>query len=380
MRYPRVKRVHHPVRLGDGRIRIGTVQYGVGAEIPDPSGMIWRLLALLDGTRTPEAVVATVFADASGFDPGSVLGVIETLGAAGFLEDAGAEPPATLSAAEVARYASNTRYFAWVDTTPRPSPHEVQRRLKAAHVTVLGLGGTGSAMAMSLVAAGVGSLTCVDFDAVERSNLNRQLLYDEDDVGAPKVATAVRRLRRLNADARVDGLELRVESPEDLLGLMAGSDLFVLCADQPNPDIQLWTNEAALRTDTPWSISLYAGPMIVTGIFVPSRTACYACFWALHTEGERGPDGRPPEPLFTSEPGNSVIAPTANLTGHLGALEAIYHLGGLQPQTVGRVLHQNLMIYDHSYYIEPPRRPDCPACGEVRGDARTGVLTGAEAA
>ena len=60
---------------------------------------------------------------------------------------------------------------------------------------------------------------------------------------------------------------------------------------------------------------------------------------------------------------HAVIAPTASLTGHLGALEAIYFLTGLRPQTVGRIFHQNLMIYDHFYYIEAPFWPECPACG-----------------
>jgi molybdopterin-synthase adenylyltransferase len=371
MHLPRVKRVHHPQRLTDGTIRIGTVQYGVGAEIPDPTGIIWRLLSLLDGTRTPEAVVDAALADGSELDRDSVHAAIDTLAAAGFLEDAGAAPPDSLSAPELARYASNTRYFAWIDAEARPSPYDAQRRLKDAHVSVLGLGGTGSAVAMSLVAAGVGGLTCLDFDDVEVSNLNRQLLYDEDDVGSPKVATAVRRLQRLNSHVRVNGAELRVSSSDDLVDVMARSNLFVLCADQPNPDIQMWTNEAALQTNTPWSICLYAGPMIVTGIFVPFHTPCYACFWAIHAEGSVDAEGNAPDVLFSTPPGNSVIAPTANLTGHLGALEAIYFLAGLKPQTVGRVLHQNLMIYEHSYYIDPARRPDCPACGgRDRGEAR----------
>lgn len=373
MLYPRIKPVHHPVRFADGRIRIGTVQYGVGAEIQDDEhGAIWRLLELMDGTRDIENVVAQLGQDATPPEPDSVRDVIDTLIQAGFVEDAAATVPEVLSEAEISRYASNTSYFSWVDTRPRFSPYESQRRLKQARVTVLGLGGTGGAVAMSLAAAGVGHLRCLDFDLVEESNLSRQLMYTEADVGRSKVETTVEWLQRQNHNVDVEGLEMRVSSAEDLVGVMAGSDLLVLCADKPNPDIQLWTNEAALRTLTPWSMCLYAGPMVVTGLFVPGVTACYDCFLALHRAGDRGPDGSKPKALLTAPPRNAVIAPSANITGHLGALEALYFLTDMEPQTVGRVLHHNLIRYDHSYYIEPLRLPQCPACGGDRslGESR----------
>ena len=89
---------------------------------------------------------------------------------------------------------ASTRYFSWIDTDPRRSRYDVQVALKRARVTVLGMGGTGGAVAMGLVAAGVGRLHCLDFDDVEVSNLNRQVLYTEDDIGRPKVDTAVRRI------------------------------------------------------------------------------------------------------------------------------------------------------------------------------------------
>ncbi|MGH8929946.1 MAG: ThiF family adenylyltransferase [Egibacteraceae bacterium] len=163
-------------------------------------------------------------------------------------------------------------------------------------------------------------------------------------------------------------------SADDVVTLMQGCDLLILCADQPHPDIQLWTNEAALRTATPWTICLYTGPMMVTGIFIPRQTPCYRCY--LETEptllvsesGERG------EALFAPA-GNAVIAPSANLTGHLGALDAIYFLTGLKAQTVGRVFHQNLMIYDHHYYIEPSFSHSCPACGPHELGARAALAT-----
>ncbi|WP_433018674.1 HesA/MoeB/ThiF family protein [Kribbella sp. CA-294648] len=86
-----------------------------------------------------------------------------------------------------------------MDLTPRASRYDVQARLKASSVVVLGLGGTGSAVASALVAAGVGAVHCVDFDIIEEGNLTRQLRYTEEDLGKPKVPVAVKRLSRMNS-------------------------------------------------------------------------------------------------------------------------------------------------------------------------------------
>jgi molybdopterin/thiamine biosynthesis adenylyltransferase len=374
MRLPKIKPMHNPMSLSGGRIRIGTAQYGVGSEIQDDrDGTIWHLLGLLDGTRSSETIVREIKRTIPELDEESVYQVIDTLIASGFVEDAAASPPAELTPAEVARYDRSTNYFAWVDTQPRPSRYEIQRRLKNARVTLLGLGGSGSAVAMSLVATGVGALRCVDFDRVKASNLSRQLLYTEDDVGLQKVERAVSRLRRLNSHVAVTGQELEVRSSDDIVSLMQGCDLFILCADKPPEKIQFWTNEAALRTRTPWLTSLYAGPMLVVGLFVPFQTPCHQCFQYNQDQERAAQYGVETQSLLDVPGVNAVIAPTANLTGHLGALEAIYFLADLQPQTVGRIFHQNLMFYDHFYYVEAPFWPGCPACGPESAHEQTTV-------
>ena len=361
MHYPRIKHIHNPMRLNNGRIRIGTVQYGVGAEIEDDEhGSIWQLLALMDGQHTLPEIVAAMQQTQPELDGESVSEVIDSLTTAGFVEDAGAPIPSTLTTTEIEQYNRNTPYFAWVDTQPRTSPYEIQARLKNARVTIVGLGGTGSSMAMSLTAAGVGTIHCVDCDVVELSNLNRQLLYTTADIGFSKVERAVARLQELNPHSAISGQELQITSSSDVASLMHECDLFVLCADKPLHKIQAWTNEAALQTRTPWLMSLYTGPMSVVGLFIPFETPCYHCM--LHHEAERKKsDG---ELLLPGPPDNAVIAPTAGISGHMGALEAIYFLGDMKPQTVGRIFHQNLMIYDHFYYIEAPFWSECPLCGQ----------------
>lgn len=366
MKLPRMKHMQAVGRRDDGVILSGSGLFGIALELQDtPDGSVWKLMDLLDGTRDIDAVVARMRHDDPDLDGQSVRDSVRALIDLGLVEDAGAAAPGSLSAEEIERYAGNTRYFSWVDMAPRPSPLELQRRLKQSRVSVLGLGGTGGAMAMSLAAVGVGSLLCADYDVVEPGNLNRQLLYSEDDVGTSKVDTAVRKLSGINRHVKVTGLTVKVGSVEDLIPLM-DADIFLMCADHPQPELQMWTNEAAQLTGTPWLISRYSGPLTLIGMFVPFRTPCYTCL--IHQYPTMGPDAEVDwQPLHPEPPGHAVIAPVAVVGGQLGALEAICHLTGMPAQTAGRIFRQSLVVYDHNFFLDLKFWPECPDCGGGNG-------------
>ena len=367
MHKPRVKKAHDPVLFRNGRIRIGSVQFGVGAEIIDESGAVWAALQLMDGSRTGSAV-ATALERRHGLEREVATELVADLCRSGFVEDAEAPVVSGLSAREQERYVRNEGFFGWVDTQPRVHAFELQRALSNARVTVLGLGGSGSHVASSLTSAGVGWIRAVDSDTVELSNLNRQVLYGESDLGRSKVERATARLSEMNSDIHIEGQERRIDSVEAAVSAMEGSTFAVLCADVPHPDIQLWTNDAAHALGIPWSVCFYAGPTLMTGIFVPGQTPCYRCLLASGPTPLRAEGGEVGEALYGSTDVNGVIAPTAGLAGQFGALEAIYYLTGLAPQTVGRLFHQNLMVYDHSYFVDPVAQPDCAQCSHLLED------------
>lgn len=365
MHRPVVKRAHDPVRFPGGRIRIGSVQYGVGAEIEDPTGVVWRTLELMDGTRSSSAIAEILTTD--GVEPQDAADLVEQLCGSGHVIDADAPPVAGLNQRQRERYTRNENFFQWIDVTPRDHALYHQGTLDRSRVVVLGAGGSGSHVATSLVCAGVGHLTVVDFDNVALSNLNRQILFTEHDIGQPKVPAAVERLRAMNSDVVVEGVEARIESAETARRLIETADFVLLCADVPHPDVQLWTNDAAHAVGIPWSVCFYAGPTLMTGIFVPGSTPCYRCLLASGPSPLKAASGDRGEALYGATDINGVIAPTAGLAGQFGALEAIYFLTGLAPQTVGRLFHQNLMIYEHSYYVIPEAQSDCLQCGHLVG-------------
>jgi len=259
---PRVKHVHSPVRCADGTIYIGTFTYGVTSKIADDSlGTAWSVLALLDGTRSKDEVIGQ-------FDGRETVAerLIDDLASQGFIEDVDGPPVGDFTEDELSRYSANTMYFSWVDDKPRISPLVCQQKLKNSRVVIVGLGGTGGAVAMSLVAAGVGSVTCVDYDTVERSNLNRQLLFKTPDIGRSKVDVAVSQLRDLNPHVTVTGVEKKIDSAGDIESVMQRADLLILCADEPRDAIQLWVDQASHRTGIPWMMCFYAGPSVLLGI------------------------------------------------------------------------------------------------------------------
>jgi hypothetical protein len=169
MRRPRVKSEHAPYRIAGNKIRIGWVSYGIAAEIADPDGWVWTMLTAMDGSRDLAEIVEQVHI-AHPLKPVSVLRRgAEQLLASGYVEDAAGPIPANLTERDLHRYDRAVGFFRWLDLMPRASSWEPQAQLRAARVTILGVGGSGGTAALALAASGVGHLNCVDPDDVELS-------------------------------------------------------------------------------------------------------------------------------------------------------------------------------------------------------------------
>ncbi|MEO3847891.1 ThiF family adenylyltransferase [Streptomyces sp. B8F3] len=367
---PRVKPEHRGYRTVAGNVRIGSVIHGVGAEIEDPRGWVWTLVEAADGTRSAQDIVTAVRTRHEEIEPGDVTAALERLAAAGFLEDAAAPLPAQFSPREAERYSRGVTLLRWMDLGARASAWEAQLRLKEARVLVLGVGGTGGAAAWHLAASGVGHLHLVDDDRVELSNLNRQMLYAEADVGRRKAEAAVQRLAGLNPDVRVTGEVRRIATTGQLAALLDSSppyDVFVLGADGP-PQIRRWANRACLAAGLPWVDGGYSGPLVTAGIHRPGTGGCWEC---LHDQAREQADlGLPPgadEPDTSAHlPWNPANAVTAGLSGALVAYGALALLTGVPPLDPGIRFGINLMVPGDEVTVRLPRRPDCPACGSPR--------------
>lgn len=226
---------------------------------------------------------------------------------------------------------------------------EGQRRLKAARVLCIGAGGLGSPASLYLAAAGVGTLGLVDFDVVDASNLQRQILYGTPDVGRPKLAAAYERLTALNPGVRVVAHEGPLTSA-NALEILGDYDVIVDGAD--NFPARYLVNDACVLLGKPYvygSIFRFDGQ---ASVFATKDGPCYRC---LYPEP-------PPPGLVPSCAEGGVLGILPGIIGTIQAAEAIKLIIGAGKALAGRLLLFDVL--DMSIRMMKLRRdPDCAVCG-----------------
>jgi len=232
---------------------------------------------------------------------------------------------------------------------------EGQEKLLAARVLIIGLGGLGSPVALYLAASGVGSLTLADFDSVDLSNLQRQIIHTTASIGEPKTVSAKRQLHEVNPDIEIRLIQDRM-SLEVLEDEVALADIVVDCTD--NFEVRFAINDACLRQQTDLvsgaAVRLEGQLMVVDG--TNKAMPCYRCLY------QRASD----DALNCSETG--IAAPVVGTIGTLQALETLKLIVG-----IGESLAGYLLTFDARYMdwrkLKLPQNPDCEACG-LRGQGK----------
>ena len=230
---------------------------------------------------------------------------------------------------------------------------EGQKKLRAGRVLVVGAGGLGSASSLYLVAAGVGAVGLADFDAVELSNLQRQVLHGAADVGRLKVESARDRLLALDPGAKVEIHPVRL-SRDNALDLIARYDVVVDGTD--NFPSRYVLNDACVTLGKPYVYGAVCRFEGQASVMAARGGPCYRCFFAWPP---------PPEPS-PSNGGNGVLGALPGLIGCIQAAETLKLLLDCAGQN-GRTLAGRLLLVDAwtmSFRTIPLRRdPVCPACG-----------------
>jgi molybdopterin/thiamine biosynthesis adenylyltransferase len=237
-----------------------------------------------------------------------------------------------LSEEETGRYARQAKLFG----------EKGLSRIRSAQVFVAGSGGLGSAILFYLAAAGVGKIRVVDHGVVEASNLNRQILYSEDDIGTKKVIAAEERLRSLNSEVEVEVISRTIDS-DNVDGLVGDSDLIVDALD--NFPTRYLLNETALGKGIPLFHGAVDGFYGQATTVVPGKTACLRCLF---------PQGPSPTTV-------SVVGTTCGVIGCIQATEVIKHILG-----IGCSLENKLLIWDGLSCtlreIDVEKNPGCEGC------------------
>jgi adenylyltransferase/sulfurtransferase len=225
-----------------------------------------------------------------------------------------------------------------------------QKRLKASSVLLIGAGGLGSPLALYLAAAGVGRIGLVDFDLVDLSNLQRQVLHGTPDIGRPKLHSARDRIAAINPEVRVDLHEARLTSA-NALDLFRPYDVIIDGTD--NFPTRYLTNDACVLLKKPnvyGSIFRFDGQ---ASVFFPPHGPCYRCLY---------PEPPPPGEVPSCAEGG-VLGILPGVVGVIQATEAVKLILGTGEPLIGRLLHYDALgMAFRSFKVR--RNPKCPVCGD----------------
>ena len=249
---------------------------------------------------------------------------------------------------------------------------EGQAKLAESRVVIVGCGALGTIIATTLVRAGVGKVKIIDRDFIEYHNLQRQVLFDEDDVrnGLPKAIAAERHLKRVNSTVDIEGIVVDVNYT-NIEKFISGADLVLDGLD--NFETRFLLNDACLKHRIPW---VYGGAISSSGMtmnVIPGYPPCFRCFAANPPRGGI---------LLTCDTAG-VIGPAPFVVGSLQSVEALKILVGSEN------INQRLILIDvwqgGFHQLEIKARDDCPACGgkyeflESKFGLKTTVLCGQNA-
>lgn len=244
--------------------------------------------------------------------------------------------------AEIDRYSRQTLFG--------PIGKEGQEQLQASTVAIIGCGALGTVLANNLCRAGIGRIVIADRDYIEVNNLQRQILFDEEDITRhlPKAIAAAEKLRRINSDTKIEPLVEDVNT-DGIESLVRNTDLVLDATD--NFETRYLLNDVCVKYGRPWIYSAVVASYGVTMNIVPGDTACLRCVF-------------PEMPL----PGTMATCDTAGvLNGIVGAItgvastEAIKIL--LKSDKMSRAMFWMDVWENTSERIELPRQQDCPTCG-----------------
>jgi molybdopterin-synthase adenylyltransferase len=223
-----------------------------------------------------------------------------------------------------------------------------QLKLKNSKICVVGVGGLGNPITTRLVAMGVGTLRIVDRDVIELSNLHRQTMFDESDIGQVKVEVAAKKLQKLNPDCKIEALAISVND-YTALEVVEGYDVVIDALDSVNARYAL--NNACVKFGIPFVTGAAVGVSGQIFTILPKESACYYCMFP-----ELNEDTMPTCSIEGVHP--SILS----IVGGIEVSEAVKIIIGKKPSLSQRILHIDLENLDFTS-TRTFRAEECPICG-----------------
>ncbi|HSB57675.1 MAG TPA: ThiF family adenylyltransferase [Nitrosopumilaceae archaeon] len=231
--------------------------------------------------------------------------------------------------------------------------YEGQLKLRNAKVCVVGVGGLGNPIATRLVAMGIGHIRIVDRDVIELSNLHRQTMFDESDIGQVKVETAAKKLKKMNPDVEIEALPVSVND-YTALDVVEGYDVVIDALDSVNARYSL--NKACIAKNIPFVTGAAVGVSGQAFTILPKQSACYHCLFPALDE-----DSMPTCSIEGVHP--SILS----IIGGIEVAEAVKIITGKKPNLADRILHVDLESLEF-VSTRTSKVDECPVCGTGKSE------------
>ena len=231
--------------------------------------------------------------------------------------------------------------------------YEGQLKLKGAKVCVVGIGGLGNPIVTRLVAMGIGKIRIVDRDVIELSNLHRQTMFDESDIGQVKVEVAAKKLKKMNSDVEIEALPVSVND-FTALDIVEGCDVVIDALDSVNARYSL--NKACIKKNIPFVTGAAVGISGQAFTILPNQTACYHCIFPALDENSM--------PTCSTE---GVHPSILSIIGGIEVAEAVKIITGKKPSLANKLLYVDLDNLEFNSNIFK-KVEECPVCGSGKAE------------
>ncbi|MHB1949412.1 MAG: HesA/MoeB/ThiF family protein, partial [Gammaproteobacteria bacterium] len=264
---------------------------------------------------------------------------------------------------DTTRWSRNIEFFG-AHCKANDNKYSYQEKLKSTKVVIFGLGGVGSNILYNLAAMGVCNIKAVDFDEVELSNLNRQIIYNESDIGILKSVAAKNRISEFLPNSNIDFINKKISSSADIEELISGQDIVICAIDQPREAIMDWFNTACIKYNIPFLCGALDSKIATYYTVFPKKTGCIEC-WKTNAKktGFIFQNLIQQEAFISSSSPNVAIMPFISIISGLISNDFLKIVTGIaEPQSLGRLCSFDFISAQITISESWEKNPDCQVC------------------
>lgn len=358
---PVIKRSNSASLTRDGKIIIGVVpESSIELEINEE--WISSLICLLDGKNKISDITKSLNEQGYPVLSEDVIEILKSLLEANVLEDFDEYQSSlieeNISSHDAIRYDRQILLFQ-AQMGRYKDAFKAQNKIKNTRIALIGLGGIGSYAFYALAAMGFGFIRAVDFDRIELSNLSRQILYSENDIGKLKIDVANEKSKGINPHITYDFLNHKISNVEDAIKTIQDVDIAIVAADIPRGKIWQIFSEACFKTNTPILFLGSAQTWICCGpLIMPGVTPCYDCSAPEAVSGDH-----PVAQFLRDRYTTTLIDPYNSIGASLGVLETVKYITNFQEcRVIGKRLLVDLGTYE-TFLVAGETKNECTICG-----------------